>query len=252
MNKKDILKIKREFLRDDVRLEINFAYTDQNLGIGVPPLQKTYESNAELIKLPDKKSWKNIDKIDVFTAIDNRKSHRNFKNTPITMEELAFLLWATQGIQCRIDSGHAYRTVPSAGCRHSFETYLCIINVAKLEQGVYRYLPLEHSLILERKVEYIEQEANYAALGQRYLGDSAVTFIWTAIPYRMEWRYDLAAHKVIAIDIGHVCQNLYIACEAIRAGTCAIAAYNQNAADELIGVDGKDEFTIYMAPVGKI
>ncbi len=79
-----------------------------------------------------------------------------------------------------------------------------------------------------------------------------MTFIWTAIPYRMEWRYGLAAHKVIAIDAGHVCQNLYLACEAIVAGTCAVAAYDQDAVDHLIGVDGEEEFAIYLAPVGKV
>jgi SagB-type dehydrogenase family enzyme len=68
----------------------------------------------------------------------------------------------------------------------------------------------------------------------------------------MEWRYDIAAHKVIAIDAGHVCQNLYLACEAIGAGTCAVAAYNQTLMDRLLKVDGNDEFAIYMAPVGKV
>jgi SagB-type dehydrogenase family enzyme len=68
----------------------------------------------------------------------------------------------------------------------------------------------------------------------------------------MEWRYDIAAHKVIAIDAGHVCQNLYLACEAINAGTCAVAAYNQSLIDRLLKIDGDDEFTIYMAPVGKV
>ena len=68
----------------------------------------------------------------------------------------------------------------------------------------------------------------------------------------MEWRYSIAAHKVIAIDAGHVCQNLYLACEAIGAGTCAIAAYHQELMDKLISVDGENEFTIYLAPVGKI
>ena len=67
----------------------------------------------------------------------------------------------------------------------------------------------------------------------------------------MEWRYDLAAHKVIAIDAGHVCQNLYLACEAINAGTCAIAAYDQEEMDLFLRVDGKNEFTIYLASVGK-
>ena len=68
----------------------------------------------------------------------------------------------------------------------------------------------------------------------------------------MEWRYHLAAHKVIALDAGHVCQNLYLAVEAIGAGTCAIAAYNQEIMDRLLKLDPKEEFAIYMAVVGKI
>jgi len=72
------------------------------------------------------------------------------------------------------------------------------------------------------------------------------------MPYRMEWRYDLAAHKAIALDAGHVCQNLYLACAAIGAGTCAVAAYHQQFMDQLLRVGGKDEFTIYLAPVGKV
>ena len=91
-----------------------------------------------------------------------------------------------------------------------------------------------------------------AARGQRFAGEAAATFIWTAVAGRTEWRYAEASYKVIAIDSGHVCQNLYLACEAIRAGTCAIAAYNQGLADELVGVDGDEEFTVYLAPVGRV
>jgi hypothetical protein len=31
-----------------------------------------------------------------------------------------------------------------------------------------------------------------------------------------------------------------------------VAAYHQDMMDELLGVDGQDEFTLYLAPVGKI
>ena len=54
------------------------------------------------------------------------------------------------------------------------------------------------------------------------------------------------------LDAGHVCQNLYLACEAIGAGTCAIAAYDQEAMDRFLRIDGRDEFAVYLAPVGKI
>jgi SagB-type dehydrogenase family enzyme len=106
--------------------------------------------------------------------------------------------------------------------------------------------------VLEHKDENLQENIVEAALGQPFTGKSAVTFVWTAIPYRMEWRYDIAAHKVIAIDVGHVCQNLYLSCEAINAGTCAVAAYDQALMDRLLKVDGTDEFVIYMAPVGKV
>jgi SagB-type dehydrogenase family enzyme len=91
-----------------------------------------------------------------------------------------------------------------------------------------------------------------ACLGQRFAGQGAVTFLWTAIPHRTEWRYGPASYKVIAVDAGHVGQNVYLACTAIGAGTCAIGAYDQQACDELLGVDGQAEFTVYVAPVGKL
>jgi SagB-type dehydrogenase family enzyme len=124
--------------------------------------------------------------------------------------------------------------------------------VEGLEKGIYRYLPLEHSLVFVRTVDNLPGHLVAATHGQSFAGQAAVTFIWTAIPERTEWRYAEASYKVIALDAGHVCQNLYLACEAIGAGTCAIAAYDQILSDALLGVDGNEEFTVYIAPVGKI
>jgi SagB-type dehydrogenase family enzyme len=242
----------RYFLKDLVRLTIDFYSTDQNRGLNPPPIEKPYASDAERIKLVPASDMKTISGVDVYTAISNRKSRRAFRPLALTLKELSFLLWATQGIRKIVDSGSAFRTVPSAGCRHSLETYLSVFRVEGIESGIYRYLPLEHELILISQPEKLSARVAEAALGQTFVGMGAVTFIWTTIPYRMEWRYDIAAHKVIAIDAGHVCQNLYIACEAIHAGTCAVAAYHQELMDSLLGIDGTDEFTLYLAPVGKL
>ncbi len=250
MNRKPI-EAYRHFLKDSIRKTIDFARTDQSRGIEAPPLEKPFRPDARRVDLVKPGKWTTIPACDLTDAIRNRRSRRTYRREPLTLEELSFLLWATQGIRRRIDAGHAYRTVPSAGCRHALETYLCVLNVAGLEPAVYRYLPLEHQLLFEFTEEGLARRMVEAAFGQPYPGEAAVTFIWAAIPYRMEWRYDLAAHKVIAIDAGHVCQNLYLACEAIGAGTCAIAAYDQEALDGLLRIDGTDEFVIYLAPVGK-
>jgi SagB-type dehydrogenase family enzyme len=242
----------RAFLKDTIRLAVDFSQTDQHQGVPPPPLEKPFEPRAPRVRLPAPGEWSAIAATDLRAAIAGRQSHRKFRRAPLSLEELAFLLWATQGIRRPAGPGSAYRTVPSAGCRHALETYLAVLNVAGLEQGVYRYLPVEHELLFEFAEEDLGNQVAAAALGQTFCGRGAATFIWTAIPYRMEWRYGLAAHKVIALDAGHVCQNLYLACAAVGAGTCAIAAYHQEAMDRLLRLDGEEEFVVYLAPVGKV
>ncbi|MDY6857162.1 MAG: SagB/ThcOx family dehydrogenase [Thermodesulfobacteriota bacterium] len=249
---RDLLKMYRYFLKDSIRKRIDFSRTDQHRGVPVPSIEKPYPIDASRINLPKPDEWKKIPDIDIFTAIRNRQSRRVFSEKPLTIEEISFLLWATQGLRGKVIGGHAFRNVPSAGCRHALETYLAVLNVSLLESGVYRYLPLSHQLLFEFTEEGLADKMVKAVMGQPYPGKAAVTFIWTSIPYRMEWRYDLAAHKVIALDAGHVCQNLYLACEAIKAGICAIAAYDQEALDRLLRIDGGEEFVIYLAPVGKV
>ncbi len=241
----------RNFLKDTIRLEIDFTATDQNRDVPPPPLEKPFPADATRHDLPPVGKWAGIGAVDLATAIGNRCSHRSFTPQPLTLDELSFLLWATQGVRQRVAPGAVLRTVPSAGNRHALETYLAVQRVSGLEPGMYRYLPLEHQLLGLFHEEQMPARLTEATLGQAFVGRAAAVFLWTTIAYRMEWRYGLAAHKVIALDAGHVCQNLYLACEAIGAGTCAVAAYHQQLMDQLVRVDGKDEFVIYLAPVGK-
>ena len=198
----------RAFLKDTLRLQIDFSRTDQNRGMAPPPLQKPPREGQSLLPLPGRESFESLRGIDLVDAINER--------------------------------------------RHAFETYPLVGNVESLAAGVYRYLPVDHALVFEHAADNLPAALARATLGQAFVAAAPVTLAWTAIPYRMEWRYDLAAHRVIAMDAGHLCQNLYLACAAIGAGTCAVAAYDQERMDALLGVDGEDEFTVYLAPVGKI
>jgi len=242
----------RYFLKDTVRKTVDFSTTDQSLGVPPPPIEKGYSADAERIDLISPDKFQTLPSVDLLFAIANRQSRRQFSETPLKQEELSFLLWATQGVREQSGAGHARRAVPSAGARHALETYLCVLNVEGLDRGFYRYLPLEHQLVVEYRDESAAEKIGWAAFQQNWMSSAATVFVWSAIPYRTEWRYGLAAHKVILLDAGHVCQNLYLACEAISAGTCAVAAYDQELMDHLLKIDGKDEFVIYLAAVGKV
>jgi SagB-type dehydrogenase family enzyme len=242
----------REFLKSTIHKTIDFSKTDQNKGLEAPPIQKPYPARSRRIDLPKPGQWQDIPAVTLEEAVARRKSRRDYSPDSIGLDELSFILWSTQGIRGRPIGVNALRTVPSAGCRHAFETYLAAFRVIGLAVGLYRYLPLTHQLLWLAEKEGLEGLMAEAASRQSFAGQSALTLVWTAIPYRMEWRYGLASYKLIALDAGHVCQNLYLACEAIGAGTCGIAAYDQQKMDALLGVDGKEEFAVYMAPVGKV
>jgi hypothetical protein len=183
-----LLEEYRYFLKDTVRKTIDFSQTDQSRGIDPPPVEKPFAKDATRIDLIPHGEWDGVEGIDLIAAIGNRKSRRAYSDEPLTADELSFLLWATQGMRMRIDYGHAYRTVPSAGCRHALETYLSVFNVTGIDDGLYRYLPVEHELLLEFTDDRMAEKIVAATFGQAFIGKAAVTFIWTTIPYRMEWR----------------------------------------------------------------
>jgi SagB-type dehydrogenase family enzyme len=242
----------RAFLKDAIRKEIDFRATAQARGLPPPPAQKPCPPDARRVALPPAARLAPLGALPLAEAIARRQSRRQYKDAPLALEELAFLLWATQGVREARGDVVTLRTVPSAGARHAFETYVAVRRVAGLDEGLYRYLPLNHELAFEYAPPSLGPRLAGGTLGQTFVARAAAVFVWTAIPYRMEWRYGLAAHKVLALDAGHVAQNLYLACEAIGAGTCAIAAYDQARMDALVRADGVEEFTVYLAPVGKV
>lgn len=240
----------REFMKSNFAA-LRGVRSDQSRGLPQPPLQLPCPQDAEVMRLPAVNPSV-VTQRDVYQCLRDRRSHREYADANLTAEELSFLLWATQGVKKATDNGYCtFRPVPSAGARHPFETYLVLGRVDGIEPGVYRYLPLTHELLLRFRDRHAMNKIARAACDQAFLAQSAAVFVWSCVPYRGEWRYHLAAHKAMLIDAGHVCQNLYLACEAVRCGTCAVAAYDQDAVDSLLRLDGGDEFVVYLAPVGR-
>jgi SagB-type dehydrogenase family enzyme len=264
MNKEQTLENYHQMLKgDEWAQDFDDFNTDQQQGLTRPDVQKPCPPGAKTFDLIPPEDFK-VGSTPTIDVIRSRASRRYFTTQTISLEELSFLLWATQGIrEVNTVDGITYyrRNVPSGGNRHPIETYLSIHRVDGLEVGLYRYLPIDHQLVLERVDTQIAQQVNEGSLMQNvphegndyyFIAESAVVFIWTATPYRSEWRYSLAGPKLVAIDAGHICQNLYTASGAIGAGTCAVGAFNRKKMDTVLKIDGDKEFTVYMAPVGKI
>ncbi len=223
--------------------------SDQLLGVTPPPLELAYPEDAAVIDLPrDLPGYTT----DLTTAIQRRQSVRQYSEFPLSLSELSYLLWCTQGVK-QTYTGRTSRYVPSAGSRHAFETWLIVNNAAGIQPGLYRYLAAKHQLALLAPAIDGDLAAKAAELchGQPFVKTAAALFIWVAVPYRMTWRYGDRGYRYLYLDAGHVCQNLYLAAESINAGVCAIAAYDDDQVNNFLEIDGEEAFAIYMAAVGK-
>lgn len=241
----------RAFLKQDASDEPEGYKSDQQKMLPQPPLVKAPVSDV-LIDLPMDFKPLGLEK-NLMNVIFNRCSSRVYTDEPLMLLELSFLLWATQGIKGIRGRRYAtLRTVPCGGARHPFETYLLVRKVEGLEPGRYHYLPMTNQLEYLGAVENIESVLNESLCDQRWAMKSSVVFYWSFVPYRTEWRYGIFSHRGSLIDMGHVGENLYLACSATNLGTCGIGAYAQNLCDELFGLDGEDEYIIYTETVGTI
>ncbi len=241
----------RNFMKSDSLSPYNDFASDQDLKLPQPPLVKA-PITGHATPLP--RNFNELDlKNDFITLLTERRSSRVYTQQPISMLQLSFLLWATQGIKSIRGKSYAtLRTVPSGGARHPFETYLIVQHVDGLQPGAYHYLPMGHQLEFLHPVEDLPSAISLSLEGQSWAAKASVIFYWSFVAYRCEWRYGIWAHRPALTDAGHVGQNLYLACTALGIGTCAIAAYDQAVCDSLFGLDGEEEFTVYAAPVGTI
>jgi SagB-type dehydrogenase family enzyme len=224
--------------------------SDQMKNIPAPGAEWEFDHSIPRIPLSDPQAF-NIGSITLCQALDNRQSIRHFSRDPLTLDELSYLLWHTQGVKEQLPHGASLRPVPSAGARHAFETLLLINRVEGVEPGIYRFLAYDHCLIPYNTGPDIAEEVTRGCLSQTMVRKGNVTFIWVAVPYRMTWRYSERGYRYLHLDAGHVCQNLYLAAEAIHCGTCAIAAFADDDLNRVLNLDGVNQFAIYLAALGK-
>lgn len=225
--------------------------TDQELKKKQPPLAKAPMTDC-VMDLPKDFSCLSIDN-DFLHIINSRESHRVYTGETMTLEELSYLLWCTQGVkEIRGKSYATLRTVPCGGARHEFECYFAVRNVDGLEPGLYHYLPMHHQIEYLGDVEDLDAWIKESLCGQAWAATANVVFYYSAVFYRAEWRYGISTHRVLLIDAGHITENMYLAATSIGLGGCAIGALDGKRVDEAFGLDGVEEAAFYAMPVGKV
>lgn len=212
----------------------------------ISPPFKEYSSCIKRVTLPTPVASGDA---DIWRTLQQRRSSRLYKvEQHIAIQDLSCLLWATQGATAKWGD-FIFRTAPSAGGLYPIETYISVRSVESLMPGIYHFRPKDFDLEFIKEGDYSIMLAR-AALDQAIAANAQMTFVWSALAGRSKWKYRQRAYRYIYLDAGHICQNLYLAAEALGLGVCAIGAFYDDLVNRIVELDGTEETAVYMATVG--
>ena len=208
----------------------------------IEAVECTADPDQSVIMLPEP-AYRGM---SVEEAIAERRSVRSYTDEEITLNELSQILWAAQGIT---DEG-GKRAAPSAGALYPIELYVVPNRVENISCGIYHYVPEEHKLVLSREGNFTEAVYS-AALGQEHVRDSAAVIIFTSVRERTASRYGDAAERYIAMEAGHISENILLESVSLGLGAVPVGAFDREGLDGLLGINGTGESSLYLNCVGR-
>lgn len=185
------------------------------------------------------------------TLLGRRRSHRTFRDDPISLAQLTTLLGFAYGVTKRVPTPHGdmfLKAAPSNGARYPLELYAVVRKVDGLRAGVYHYRPEPHYLEFLREDDFA-QKLEEGTLRQGIASVTPVTFILSAMWHRNMDKYGERGYRGILMETGAVIQNLYLTAESLSLGAIALEGIDE-IWNELIGVDGSDETGLVCVSVG--
>lgn len=208
----------------------------------IMPLALPLESGAgEAIKLPEAS---HDGKVSLEKATLERRSVREFKDAPLTLAELAQLLWAAQGTT----SPSGFRTAPSAGALYPLEIFVLAGKVDGLSPGVYRYGPKNHDLSRTGEGDR-RADLCAAALNQVPIRTAPAVLLISAVFKRTTGKYGDRGVRYVHMESGNASQNISLQAVSLGLGTVVIGAFNDKAVKSVLGM-GEEEPLLIM-PIGR-
>jgi SagB-type dehydrogenase family enzyme len=190
--------------------------------------------------------------LPLWQAMQLRATPRRLERRQLRLEELATLLYCAYGVT-RDGEGTSgqrpLRTVPSAGALHPLEIFFQTRSVEGLPAGLYHYNPVEHEL---RRLHEGDLSARMAAgLVHKPLAVSTSVLLFiVALLERTTVRFGDRGYRYVLLEAGHAAQNLALAATGLGLGCIPLGEYLDRSIDELLGLDGLRQSTVYMAGLG--
>lgn len=173
--------------------------------------------------------------LPLMKALALRSTSRSFAPEELPAQVLSDLLWAAAGIN-RPESGR--RTAPTARNRQEIDIYVA------LAEGLYRYDPKEHALLLA-----LAKDIRAATGRQDFVASAPVNLVYVADYSRMGDGSEEMKKFYAATDTGFIGQNVYLYCASAGLVTVVRGAVDRDALAAAMEL-GPDQAVILAQTIG--
>lgn len=186
---------------------------------------------------------------ELYSLLSKRISIRDFKEEPVSLQDLEKVLYFSVGIKgSNKDINKTRRFYPSAGARYPIETYLISNNIEGVDKGLYHYNVKSNEL--ERLLKKDLTKESKRIFGEEASKDNPNFIISTGVMSRNEVKYGINAYRFALLEAGHIGQNISLVSEKIGLGSCAIGGFDNDELVRLLDL-GEDEIPLYVFSFGK-
>jgi SagB-type dehydrogenase family enzyme len=200
-----------------------------------PPPAAKAPMSADAVPLPASPEA-NLESASVATVMERRRSVRDQGEPPITLEQIARILYHTLRVQQSLPGDCEellLRPVPAAGAIHEIELYLAVGRCCGLKRGLYHYSGVQHKLYrLPAGENELAALLRDAALAWAKPDDPPQVLVILASRFpRLAWKYEGIAYRLTLLNAGVIFQSIYLlatemglACSAIGGGDSEVFA----------------------------
>lgn len=224
------------------------------------------EKKNVVISLPQYKNLKN----PLGAIIRARRSIREMSDKNISLEELSTILFYGDGVTGEMqliseekdffpsnslgyDYNATLRSAPSGGGLFPIDLYLVIRNVQGLRDGIYIYMPLNHSLKVVRYLDEQATEELKTVVEWGYNIESSkinVIVFYVYNLYNNSRKYLDMALDFAMIESGQISENIHLVSTALTIASCDIGGFDKFKCEQFLGVDGLTKNIINVTILG--
>jgi len=193
-------------------------------------------------------------------VLARRRSSRSYTGDPIDLKFLATIIRSAGAVTGYgnvdlMSGGQAtirFRSAPSGGGLYPIDIYVASLKINGLERGLYRYDPLDDTLLQAGDRHDVDRLVGAFAIPEEIVSLSRANAIFALVghPWRSMRKYGNRGLRFLFMEAGAIAENIHLATGALGFGSVDCASVHEDEAHTAMHIDGLYQTLLHTVLLG--